>query len=73
VGEMRRNVTSGQVALARAAPKLVKPGVTVKTLAAVPLFRADPQDPSRLIREINGNKVTGKFVDGKFKVLSDKR
>jgi hypothetical protein len=73
VGEMRRNVTSGQAALARAVPKLVKPGVTVKSLAAVPLFRADPQDPSRLIREVNGKAVTGKFVNGKFKVLSAKR
>lgn len=73
VGEMRRNVSSGQAALARAVPKLVKPGVTVKSLAAVPLFRADPQDPSRLIREINGKVVTGRFVNGKFKVLSAKR
>lgn len=73
VGEMRRNVTRGQAALARAVPKLVKPGVTVKSLATVPLFRADPQDPSRLIREVNGKVVTGKFVNGKFKVLSAKR
>jgi hypothetical protein len=73
VRELRRNVTSGQAALARAAPKLGKPGVAVKSLAAVPLFRADPQDPSRLIREINGKTATGKFVNGKFKVLSDKR
>lgn len=73
VSEMRRNVTSGQAALARAAHKIVKPGVTVKSLAAVPLFRADPLDPSRLIREVNGKVATGKFVDGKFKVLSAKR
>jgi hypothetical protein len=71
--EIRRNVTSGQAALARAAPKLVKPGVKVNSLAAVPLFRADPQDPSRLIREVNGKKATGKFVDGKFRVMSAKR
>jgi hypothetical protein len=73
VAEMRRNVTSGQAALARAARKLVKPGVTVESRAAVPLFRADPQDPSRLIREVNGKVATGKFVNGKFKVSSAKR
>lgn len=72
-GEMRRNVTSGQAALARAVSKLVRPGVNVKSVAAVPLFRADPQDPSRLIREVNGKVATGKFVNGKFKVLSAKR
>ncbi|MBY0467581.1 MAG: hypothetical protein K2Q07_01235 [Burkholderiaceae bacterium] len=72
VGEIRRNVTIGQAALARAVPRLVKPGVAVKTAGSVPLFRADPQDPSRLIREVNGKAVTGKFVNGKFKVLSTK-
>jgi hypothetical protein len=71
--ELRRNVSSGQAALARALPKLVRPGVTVKSLAGVPLFRADPQDPSRLIREVNGKIATGRFVNGKFKVLSAKR
>lgn len=73
VGEMRRNVSIGQAALARAVPKLAKPGVAVKTAGSIPLFRADPQDPSRLIREMNGKVATGKFVDGKFKVLSTKR
>lgn len=73
VGEMRRNVTTGQQALARAVTKLVKPGVAVKTANSIPLFRADPQDPSRLIREVNGKVATGRFVNGKFKVQSTKR
>ncbi len=73
VREMRRNVISGQAALARAAPKLGKSGVAIRSPAAVPLFRADPQDPSRLIREFNGKTATGKFVNGKFKVLSNKQ
>ena len=72
VGEMRRNVTIGQAALARVVPRLVKPGVAVKTAVSVPLFRADPKDPSRLIREVNGKVATGKFVNGKFKVLGPK-
>jgi hypothetical protein len=73
VGELRRNINTGQAALSRAASKIVKPGVTVKSVAAVPLFRADPRDPSRLIREVNGKVSTGRFVDGKFKVLGTKR
>jgi len=70
--ELRRNVTIGRAALARAVPKLAKAGVSVKAVSSVPLFRADPQDPSRLIREMNGQVATGKFVNGKFKVLSTK-
>jgi hypothetical protein len=73
VGELRRNVTIGQAAMARAVPKLVKPGVTFSTEVSIPLFRADPQNPSRLIREVNGRVSTGTFVNGKFKVVSTKR
>ncbi len=73
VGEMRRNITIGQAALARAVPRLAKPGVAVKSVGSIPLFRADPQDPSRLIREVNGKVATGRFVNGKFKVVSTKR
>jgi hypothetical protein len=73
IGELRRNITTGQAALARAVPKLIKPGVAFKTMGSIPLFRADPQDPSRLLREVNGKVSTGMFVDGKFKVLSSKR
>ncbi|WP_423600867.1 hypothetical protein [Roseateles sp. MS654] len=73
VAEIKRNVVIGQAALARAVPKLIKPGVVVKKLGSVPMFRADPQDPSRLIREFNGQAEVGRFVNGKFKVLSAKR
>ncbi len=72
VGELRRNVNIGQAALARAVPKLVKPGVAFKTVRSIPLFRADPDDPSRLIREMNGRVSTGMIVNGKFKVLGTK-
>ncbi len=71
--EFLRNIASGQAALARAAPKLVKPGVTVKRLASVPFFRADPKNPSHVIRVLNGETVTGRFVSGKFRALSPKR
>lgn len=73
VGELRRNVTIGQAAMDRAMPKLVKPGVAFKTAISTPLFRADPQNPSRLIREVNGRVSTGTFVNGKFRAVSTKR
>lgn len=65
---MRRNVTIGQAVLARAVPRLVKPGASIKTASSVPPLLADPQDPSRLIREVNGKVATGEFVNGKFNV-----
>ncbi len=66
--ELRRNVNTGQAALARAANKIVKAGVSLPAGGSVPLYRADPQDPARLIRELNGKTTTGVFVGGKFKV-----
>jgi hypothetical protein len=65
--ELRRNVNTGQAALARAASKIVKAGVSLPAGGSVPLFRADPQDPARLIRELNGKTSTGVFIAGKFK------
>jgi hypothetical protein len=73
VGELRRNVTIGQAAMARAMPKLMKPGVAFKMGVSTPLFRADPENPDYLIREVNGRVSTGTFVNGKFKVVSTKR
>ena len=66
--ELRRNVNTGQAALARATTKIVKAGVSIPARGSVPLYRADPQDPTRLIRELNGKTSTGIFVDGRFKV-----
>lgn len=65
--ELRRNVNTGQAALARAATKIVKAGVSLPARGSVPLYRADPQDPARLIRELNGKTSAGVFVGGKFK------
>ena len=66
--ELRRNVNTGQAALARVATRIVKAGVSLPAGGSVPLYRADPQDPGRLIRELNGKTSTGVFVGGKFKV-----
>lgn len=66
--ELRRNVNTGQAALARATTKIVKAGVSLPAGRSVPLYRADPQDPARLIRQLNGKTSIGVFVGGKFKV-----
>jgi hypothetical protein len=68
--DLRRNVHTGQAALARVATKIVKAGVSLPTGGSVPLYRADPQDSGRLIRELNGRISMGVFVGGKFKVTS---
>ena len=70
--ELRRNVSTGQAALARAATKIVKAGVSLPAGGSVPLYRADPQDPARLIRELNGKTSTGVFVGGKFKASTSR-
>ena len=66
--ELRRNVSTGHAALARAAVKIIRSGVSLRTSVSVPLYRADPRDPARLIRELNGRTSSGVFVAGKFRV-----
>ena len=66
--ELRRNVNTGRAALARAVTKITKSGVSLPTDGSVPLYRADPHDPARLIRELNGRTSSGVFVAGRFKV-----
>jgi len=68
--DLQRNVTSGQRALARAATKIVKAGVSLRDVSSVPLYHADPKEAGRLIRELNGKRSKGYFVGGKFRVLS---
>jgi len=68
--EKRRNVGTGQAALSRAVPKIVKPGFAKSSGESAPRYRADPHNPHVLIRELNGVSAKGTFVDGKFKASS---
>lgn len=45
---------------------LVAPGVNLDLEPGTPVFRADPQDPNLLIRELDGRAVRGYFRAGKF-------
>lgn len=68
--EKRRNVGTGQAALSRAVPKIVKAGFVKASGESAPRYRADPHNPQVLIRELNGVSAKGTFIDGKFKASS---
>lgn len=65
--EVRRNVVTGQFALERATSKMLKPGVVLAQVHDVPVYRADPRVPGRLVRELNGTSQPGTFINGKFR------
>jgi hypothetical protein len=65
---VRRNVALGQSALKRGFVAFAKPGVKLPRSKGVPKYRADPNDPTILIRELNGRDERGTLADGKFKI-----
>lgn len=67
--EVRRNIRSGQRALQRALPCLLKPGVSLNTPPGVPIFYADREDPEVIIREMDGILERGRIVNGAFSLL----
>lgn len=64
---VKKNIATGQQALARAKVKILRPGVTISAPKGVPLFYADPKQPGLLVRKMDGKIQSGRFVDGKFK------
>lgn len=66
--EIARNVASGNSALSRAASAFARPGVKLPRGKHVPLYRADPENPRILIRELDGRSERVTFVDGEFKL-----
>jgi hypothetical protein len=65
--EWARNVELGQQALKKVKSRLVKPGVKLRTRKGVPLFSADPTNPRRVVRELDGKREVGVFENGVFK------
>jgi len=45
-----------------------KPGVKLRIGKSTPNFRADPTDPTQLMRVLDGKEERGVFVDGVFQV-----
>ena len=65
--ERARNVDLGQSALKDIAASLAKPGVKVsKKSKTIPLFHADPSNPKRGGRVIDGVQETGVLENGQF-------
>lgn len=48
--------------------RLLTPGVEIKRARDIPVFTADPQNPNRVIRQLNGKSEVGHFVRGEFRV-----
>ena len=65
-----RNIKRGQVALERASKALATPGITMTLKRGVPYYQADPSDPRRVIRVLNGKRTYGKFHGGVFKTMA---
>ena len=65
--ERIQNVRRGQASLEKMTCKLLEPGVKIRARKDVPLFFADPADPRRIVRELNGEREIGSFENGKFK------
>ena len=65
---IERNISLGQSALKRGLTAFVKPGVKIPRGKGVPIYRADPNDPAILIRELNGRHERGRFARGEFKL-----
>ena len=69
--EVDKNIKAGQEALARLFERLQQlPGIELKFEKDDPCYYADPENPSRLIRILNGKKEHGVFSEeeGKFVV-----
>ncbi len=64
--EIRKNIAAGQAAMRRLSKAFDKPGVNLEHKKGVPLFHADPDDPNILVRILDGERVRGTFVGGKF-------
>lgn len=60
------NIRSGQAALKRARVAFIKPGVSLRLSKNVAKYRADPDQPDVIVREVGGTTERGSFVNGKF-------
>jgi hypothetical protein len=65
---VKRNIKSGQQALARALPEFLKPGVEIRPLPGVPLYHAYAKDPRFLVRVLDGQFSVGQLINGQFVV-----
>ena len=65
--DLKDKVKRGQRAFAKAAVTLTKSGVKLKHPDNIPVYHADPKDPKRVIRVLNGKTESGQFVGATFR------
>jgi hypothetical protein len=65
--DMKRSLAISRRAIKGLCKCLLKPGIVLHHPPGVPLFEADPLDPQRVIRRLDGKVERGHFVRGKFK------
>jgi hypothetical protein len=68
--EKEKNIRKGQDVLVRLLEAIQTPGVDLVFEKDVPYYHADPENPSRLIRVLNGEKEPVIFKDGDFVVCT---
>jgi|GEM_PF-5915528 len=66
--EVKRNIKAGQAALLRAKKSFLTPGVKLSISRGVPLFSVDSDNPSLLVRKLNGKNDRGILRNGQFEV-----
>ena len=66
--EIQKNIAEGKAAMLRLFECLKKPGVQIEFQKDVPYFHADPENPFRLIRTLNGKQEPVVFEGGRFVV-----
>lgn len=63
---VRENIAASRRALEGALDAFKKPGIRLPRRRNVPLYRADPNEPNILIRELNGREERGTMSEGQF-------
>ena len=70
--QLKKNIAAGRKAMKHLVEALPIVGVEIKRTRKVPLFHVDAQDPTVLIRDLNGKISRGTITKGVFKVLRKK-
>jgi hypothetical protein len=66
---VEQGVRASAKAIDRLSKRLAVPGVTIADADKLPMFSADPTDPTRVVRQWNGKSEVGQFVKGEFRAI----
>ena len=64
--QVQKNIVEGQQALQRARKAIVTPGIKLEHKKDVPLYFGCEDDSRSMIREMNGIRERGRWVDDHF-------